>query len=178
MAKNFINLEGRISTKPKVISKGNSQACVFNLAVNEFYKTKENKWEQKTQFFPIYIYGETKITKALNTIKEKDAISLNGKIEYKTYKDKENNYQAYFAVVPTKMIVIENYIDKQKDKINFNNKENIIPSNSTVEAALDNQKEILISNESNDEWLTKMYKQIQDEYEDLKSKNKESESNL
>jgi single-strand DNA-binding protein len=83
---NKILLVGNIGNAPEIFKFENGNVKTsFSVATKESWKDKQSgEWQEKTTWHNIVMYRETKLQKG-------DLVSIEGKITYRSYEDKDGN---------------------------------------------------------------------------------------
>lgn len=87
---NNVSLIGRAVVDPEVrMTTNGKKVCSGRIAVDRNYKDKEGNYP--TDFFNFVIFGDNRVDTFAKYISKGDMFSINGRLEMRTYQDKEGN---------------------------------------------------------------------------------------
>lgn len=111
--KNYVSLIGHVGNDVKNTQFENGQASNFSLATNESYKNAQGEKETKTTWHNVVAFGKT-AELINNYVKKGDLVNVEGKIQYRTYDDKDGNKQNIAEIVVNKILFLSS---KDKEEI-------------------------------------------------------------
>ncbi len=104
---NSVRLIGRLGADPKTFTfeNGNTKAT-FSLATTDYYKDKDGKKVEETQWHNIVAFGKTAkvVTDYLSKGRE---IALQGKLTHGSYEDKDGNKRYFTEVVASEIRILD-----------------------------------------------------------------------
>ena len=114
--KNSIQLIGNLGKdiEIKEISNGNKVARM-TLATNDYYKNQKGEYIQQTQWHTLVAWGKTAELMA-KTLKKGSSVVIKGKLEHRTYEDKEGNNK-YISEV--RVLEFMNMTKAEKEAVPF-----------------------------------------------------------
>lgn len=103
---NKVTLVGSLGrdAEQKQVSNG-QQVVNFSMATNESYQDKGGNWQQKTEWHDITAWGSL-VDRAIK-LKKGDLLYLEGKIQNRSYQDKQGNNQKDYRVVAKHFRIIK-----------------------------------------------------------------------
>ncbi|MCG8701391.1 MAG: single-stranded DNA-binding protein [Bacteroidales bacterium] len=104
--KNRVQLVGNLGMDPEVINfdSGNKLAK-FSLATNRSYKNKQGEYEKETQWHNIVVWGNQ--VELAQKLKKGNYIAIEGRLEYRTYDDKQGN-KKYITEIKLRNFILMN----------------------------------------------------------------------
>lgn len=112
---NIVVLNGNLTKDPELReTQGGTPICELRLASNSSYK-KDGKWESKAHFFQVNVWG-AQGENCAKFLKKGSKISINGRLEYQQWKNKEDEVNSRVLVVANQVEFLANY--KTPDEAN------------------------------------------------------------
>lgn len=106
---NKVMLIGRLGRDPEIrYSSNNTPICNFSLATSERIRKGDN-FEEKTEWHRIVVFGN-QAENASKFLKKGSLVFVDGKIQSRTYQDKDGNDRNVFEIIANSV----NFLD-QKD---------------------------------------------------------------
>jgi len=88
---NCVIVSGNLGRDPEV--RGNGAVLSFSIAVTESRKNKDGTWEDKTEWIPIAVFGEKRVSALSSLLGKGSAVLIKGRIETRKYeKNGEDRY--------------------------------------------------------------------------------------
>ena len=109
---NKVMLIGRLGRDPEIRYSSNSTPiCNFSLATSERVRKGDN-FEEKTEWHRIVVFGN-QAENASKFLKKGSLVFVDGKIQSRTYQDKDGNERTVFEIIANSL----NFLDP-KDNVN------------------------------------------------------------
>ena len=107
---NKVMLIGRLGRDPEIrYSSNNTPICNFSLATSERIR-KGDTFEEKTEWHRIVVFGN-QAENASKFLKKGSLVFVDGKIQSRTYQDKEGNERNVFEIVANSL----NFLDSKEN---------------------------------------------------------------
>ncbi|MBR4490759.1 single-stranded DNA-binding protein [bacterium] len=103
---NKVMLIGRLGRDPEIrYSSNNTPICNFSLATSERVR-KGDSFEEKTEWHRIVVFGN-QAENASKFLKKGSLVFVDGKIQSRTYQDKDGNERSVFEIIANSL----NFLD-------------------------------------------------------------------
>ena len=103
---NKVMLIGRLGRDPEIrYSSNNTPICNFSLATSERIRKGDN-FEEKTEWHRIVVFGN-QAENASKFLKKGSLVFVDGKIQSRTYQDKDGNERSVFEIIANSL----NFLD-------------------------------------------------------------------
>lgn len=103
---NKVMLIGRLGRDPEIrYSSNNTPICNFSLATSERVR-KGDTFEEKTEWHRIVVFGN-QAENASKFLKKGSLVFVDGKIQSRTYQDKDGNERSVFEIIANSL----NFLD-------------------------------------------------------------------
>ena len=110
---NKVMLIGRLGRDPEIrYSSNNTPICNFSLATSERVK-KGDTFEEKTEWHRIVVFGN-QAENASKFLKKGSLVFVDGKIQSRTYQDKDGNERNVFEIIANSL----NFLDPKENSYN------------------------------------------------------------
>ncbi|MBR6422336.1 single-stranded DNA-binding protein [bacterium] len=107
---NKVLLIGRLGRDPEIrYSSNNTPICNFSLATSDRIR-KGDSFEEKTEWHRIVVFGN-QAENASKFLKKGSLVFVDGKIQSRTYQDKDGNERTVFEIIANSW----NFIDSNKE---------------------------------------------------------------
>ena len=96
---NKVELTGYTGMNPELTELKNGQKkASFSLATQDSYKNKQGEWVNNTTWHKVIGWGKT-ADAIMETVKKGTKVTLSGKIDYRSYEDKQGNKKFFTEIV-------------------------------------------------------------------------------
>lgn len=122
MSKNLVVLIGRVGKDPEIKrSDSGKTIATFSFVTSEKYTDKNGEKIENSQWHNIVIWG--KLAEVVEKyVKKGDQLSIDGKINYRTYDDKDGNKKYITEIICNELIMLGGKREaKQSDNIPYEN---------------------------------------------------------
>ncbi len=107
---NKVMLIGRLGRDPEIrYSSNNTPICNFSLATSERIRKGDN-FEEKTEWHRIVVFGN-QAENASKFLKKGSLVFVDGKIQSRTYQDKDGNERNVFEIIANSL----NFLDSKEN---------------------------------------------------------------
>ena len=107
---NKVMLIGRLGRDPEIrYSSNNTPICNFSLATSERIRKGDN-FEEKTEWHRIVVFGN-QAENASKFLKKGSLVFVDGKIQSRTYQDKDGNERSVFEIIANSL----NFLDSKEN---------------------------------------------------------------
>lgn len=98
---NKVTLIGRVGREPEIRSvTSGSKVANFSLATSERWRDKRSgEWTEKTEWHNVVVWNEGTVKFVEQYVKKGDMLYVEGKIETRTYQDKDGNERRSTEIV-------------------------------------------------------------------------------
>lgn len=104
--KNKVQLIGRLGQNPEIISfNDGNRLAKFSLAIDESYKDKNGNKVEKTNWFNIVVRNGL-VTVAENYLEKGKEIAIEGKLNNRSYEDKNGNKRYFTEVICNELLML------------------------------------------------------------------------
>ncbi len=104
--RNKVMLIGNVGNDPQIIElEGGRKLAKFSIATNENYKNSKGERIQKTQWHKIVLWGNLAGI-AENFVSKGKEVAIEGRLEHRSYEDKEGNTHYITEVVASEMLLL------------------------------------------------------------------------
>lgn len=111
---NQVNISGRLARDPETRAAGGTTVTNFTVGVSEKYKDKEGGMKEKTAWVRVQAWGKTGEIAAEG--RKGDEVVVAGKLETKSWEDKEGNKRETMEVNAWGVYVVGKRADKAAPK--------------------------------------------------------------
>jgi len=106
--KNQVRLIGNLGTDPEIKEVGtNRKLAKLSLATNESYRNDKGEWVTETQWHNLVGWGRM-VTVSEKYLKKGSEIAVEGKLNNRSYVDKEGHKRYFCEIVISDMVVLGN----------------------------------------------------------------------
>ena len=107
---NNVQLMGFVGADPEKVEVGKSTMVKFRVATHQFFKSKEGKSIQKTQWHTVNAWGH--LAERASKIKKSDLVLVEGSIVY-SFTENENGKRSFTNIKANRLDIL-NYMPKEK----------------------------------------------------------------
>jgi len=105
--KNRVQLEGNLGKAPEIKVFENNKLAKFSVATSEYKKNKAGEVITETQWHNISAWGKL-ADLAQKALDKGSKVSIEGKLNNRSYTDKDGNKRYYTDIVATEIVILSN----------------------------------------------------------------------
>lgn len=104
--RNSVNLIGNLGRDPEIFTlDGGREMTRFSVATTEYYKNREGDKVEETQWHNCVAFGKS-CDLIKRYVKKGEQIALRGKIEYRSYQDKEGKNRKATQILVDEVVLL------------------------------------------------------------------------
>jgi single-strand DNA-binding protein len=117
---NKVELIGRLGKDPEVKNLTNGAVANFSIATSDIWKDRDGEKQEKTEWHNIVVWNEKTIEFIEKYLKKGDLVRIEGKIQTRKWKDKDENERYSTEIVIPKFAAMEALMKLSFDNDNAN----------------------------------------------------------
>jgi single-strand DNA-binding protein len=103
---NRVTLTGNLGGAPEIVELTNGmKKAKFRVATNRYFKNKQGEWQSETSWHNVIAWGKLAI-QAQKNLEKGSPVSLDGKLSYRMFTDKEGVSRFYAEIVVSRLVAL------------------------------------------------------------------------